>query len=113
MNLTGAVIAQIAVQACQRLQIVAFVISVNDIQSLSSMGMIQMQAVSFVGDTSGLWLDRSGDLSGKDNRHKQQMANILRRQGQAKHSRNGWIATSDLNFHCTPEVPFDPSSSLD
>jgi hypothetical protein len=77
-------IAQITVQACQRSQIVALTIAVNDIQSLSSMGMKQMQAVRIFGDASGSWLDCAGELSGEDQRQQKQMANILWRQVQSK-----------------------------
>jgi len=51
MNFTGAVIAQKTVQACHRFPIVAFTVAVNDVQSLSSMCMKEMQAVGTVRNT--------------------------------------------------------------
>jgi hypothetical protein len=70
MNLSGAVVAQIAVQSRQGILIVAFAIAVNDIQSLSSMCVEEMQAVKIVRDDLSFWLDGTGNRS-KENQRQQ------------------------------------------
>ena len=67
MNFSGSVVTQITVEARHGFRIVAFAIAVNDVQSLSSMCVEEMQPVRTVRDLN-LWLDSAGKLSKEDQR---------------------------------------------
>ena len=71
MNLSGAVVAQVTVQSRQGIQMIAVAIAVNDVQSLSSVCVEEMQAVRIVRDDLTFWLDSTGSLS-KENQRQQQ-----------------------------------------
>jgi hypothetical protein len=78
------VIAQKTVQARQRFLIVAFTIAINDVQSLSSMGVKKMQAVGTVRNALHSWLGRStADRPiGEEDRQQQKTAKIPWQPGQ-------------------------------
>ena len=56
VNFAGAVVAQVKVEARQRFLVIAFAVSVDDVQPLSSMGVKKMQLVGTRRNLRQFWL---------------------------------------------------------
>lgn len=68
MNLAGAMVAQITVQARQGFRIVAFPIAVDDGQTLASVGVEKMQTIDTILNWLQFWLGCAGNQPTGENR---------------------------------------------
>src|SRR5208283_1514870 len=86
VNFAGAVVSQIAIQACERFRIVAFAVAVDDVQSLPGMCVEKMQAVRTLRNGLYSWLgdSRGYQPAGEDHGQQHKIAQTSYRQRQSK-----------------------------